>query len=191
MSSSDILLQIATGVALAACCGLRAWLPLLAVGAAGRVGLVELNAAFDWIASDTSLIALGFATVLELIADKVPALDHVLDLAGLVLRPLAGALAVACVAIDLPPLVVLVIALILGAGTAGGVQASKALARWKSSLFSGTLANPALSVVEDVVAVIGTVLAIAVPLIAVTLLALGVWAALRLLRRWRRRPAAI
>jgi hypothetical protein len=191
MSSGDILLQIVTGVALAACCGLRAWLPLLVVGLAGRAGLVELNATFDWISSNTSLIALGLATLLELGADKIPALDHALDLAGLVVRPLAGALAVATVAVHLPPIVVLAVALILGAGTAGTVQVGKAAARWKSSLFSGALANPALSLVEDFLAVAGSLLAIAMPLLALLVLLGFGWGWWRLLRRFRRKAAAV
>jgi len=191
VNSGEVILQIATGLALAACCGLRAWLPLLVAGAAGRFGILELNADFDWIASDTSLIALSLATVLELAADKVPALDHVLDLAGLVVRPVAGALAAASVAVDLPPMVVLVVALILGAGAAGAVQASKAVARWKSSLLSGAFANPALSLVEDFVAVAFSLLAVVLPLLALALLIGSGWTLWRLLRKLRRKPVPV
>jgi hypothetical protein len=87
--------------------------------------------------------------------------------------------------------VVLAIALILGAGSAGTIQASKALARWKSSLLSGGLASPALSLVEDFLAIAGSLLAVVLPLLALALLIGAGWMLLRLLRRRRRRPVAV
>ena len=44
-----LIIQIAAGVSLAACAGLRAFLPLLAVGIAGRLELLPLRGSFEWM----------------------------------------------------------------------------------------------------------------------------------------------
>jgi hypothetical protein len=69
---------------------------------------------------------------------------------------------------------------LIGGGTvAGAVHALKGTARLASTATTGGLANPLLSLVDDVVATAGTVLAFVVPLLAVLLLlvlaALGIW----------------
>ena len=45
-----LIVQIAMGVGLAACAGLRAFLPLLVVGVAGKFELVPLSESFEWLA---------------------------------------------------------------------------------------------------------------------------------------------
>ena len=46
-----IISQIAMGIGLAACAGLRAFLPLFLLGLAGRFDWVSLSPTFDWLAS--------------------------------------------------------------------------------------------------------------------------------------------
>ena len=77
--AGGILLQVAMGVSLAACAGLRAFLPLLVVGAFGRLGFVPLTGAFEWLSSWPALAVFGVAVVVELAADKFPVVDHLLD----------------------------------------------------------------------------------------------------------------
>src|SRR5437867_13429588 len=83
-------LALATGVGIAAACGLRAFLPLLVVGLAARLGVIELKPGLEWLTGDLVLVSLGVATTLEILADKVPALDHALDLVATFIRPLAA-----------------------------------------------------------------------------------------------------
>ena len=47
----------------------------------------------EWLAHDFALVALGVATVVEIAADKIPVVDHVLDVLGLAVRPAAAWLA--------------------------------------------------------------------------------------------------
>src|SRR5262249_60144995 len=86
------LAAAALAIALAATAGLRAWLPLLLAGGLSRAGLLELGPSFQFLGSTKALVIFGIATVLELLADKVPALDHTLDLLSTPLRMGAGAL---------------------------------------------------------------------------------------------------
>src|SRR5262249_17289756 len=84
------LVAIAAGVGVAAACGLRAFLPLLFLGAAERLRPIPPPPGALWLATNPALVALGIATVLEIAADKIPVLDHALDAVATVLRPVAA-----------------------------------------------------------------------------------------------------
>ena len=93
----ELLPSVGLAIALAACAGVRAWLPLLLAGGLSRAGFLELGDAFAFLSTDKALVLFGLATVLEITADKIPALDHALDALSTVLRPAAGALLAASV----------------------------------------------------------------------------------------------
>ena len=88
----DVVTALALAVALAACAGLRAWLPLLMAGGLARAGLLELGKDFSFLSTDKALLLFLAATFVEIVADKVPAVDHALDSISTVLRPAAGTL---------------------------------------------------------------------------------------------------
>ena len=101
----NLVVAASAGIVLAASAGLRAFMPLLGIGLAARLLDWPVAPSLAWMASDAGLVTLGVATVLELAADKVPVLDHVLDLVHTVVGPLAGALVMFGVLGDLPPVV--------------------------------------------------------------------------------------
>ena len=72
------ILPALLGLGLAAATGLRTFLPLLLVSAAARFDVfgLDLHDKVAWLESTPALIALAAATVIELVADKVPILDH-------------------------------------------------------------------------------------------------------------------
>ena len=166
----QLLFQILMGIGLAASAGLRAFLPLLVVGIAGRAGWVPLSESFAWLAGWPALIVLGVAVLAEVLSDKFPAVDNFLDLIQVFVKPVAGAILVASVVTDLSPLQTTVLALILGSGTAGTVHVIKAKTRLVSTLSTAGAANPVLSVAEDTAALGGSVLALIVPLVMVLML---------------------
>jgi hypothetical protein len=176
---------LALAVALAAAAGLRAWLPLLLAGLLSRAGYLELGESFAFLSSVPALSLFGVATVLEILADKVPALDHALDAISTIVRPAAGALlAASALGVVTDPLTALVLGVAVGAPTAAVPHAAKAALRGASTVLTGGLANPVISAVEDVSAVTLFALAVIVP--AVVVLAVIVTAILlgrRLLRR--------
>src|SRR5687768_16123702 len=117
----------ALAIALAACAGLRAWLPLFAAGLLARLGIAEVGEAFGWLASTPALVLFAVATVLEILADKVPALDHALDTVSTVIRPVAGAIVAAAVLVRIEdPLIASVVGLLVGAPIALAPHAAKA-----------------------------------------------------------------
>jgi hypothetical protein len=182
MSLNDTALlvtQLAMGFALAACVGLRAFLPLFIAGLAARNGNVDLGASFQWMESTPALVVFGSAVVFEILADKIPLLDHALHAAEAFVKPAAATILAASLLTNLDPLTAITLGLIGGGTVAGAVHALKGTARIASTATTGGLANPLLSLVDDVLATAGTLLAFVVPLLAVLLLlvlaALGLW----------------
>jgi hypothetical protein len=184
----EVVSALALAIGLAACAGLRAWLPLLLAGGLARTGWLELGPSFSFLASDRALLLFGIATVVEILADKVPAVDHALDMLSTPLRPIAGAvLASSALGGVADPLTAIVLGVAVGAPTALLPHAAKSFARAASTTFTAGLANPVLSVLEDVLAVMLFVLAVLVPLlVAAGVIALAV---LVLRRRSRLQPA--
>jgi len=179
--------SVALAIALAACTGLRAWLPLLLTGALARAGLLELGTSFQFLASNRALAVFGLATVFEIVADKIPAVDHALDALSTVLRPAAGSLVAASVLWPISdPLTALAAGTVLGAPASLVPHAAKSGLRAASTAVTGGLANPVLSLIEDVTAFILFVAAVVVPVMVVALLLLtAVLVSRRLLRRAR------
>lgn len=188
MFPGSIILQVAAGAALAACCGLRAFLPPLVIGLASRLGVgglllgpgFELQESFAWMASTPALVVFGSALALEVLADKVPWVDHALDTVQTAVRPLAGGLVAAASLTDLDPLPAAVVGLLLGGSVAGGVHVAKANTRLLTTAGTGGLASPVVSLVEDGLALLGTVLGVvlggfALVLLAVAGLLFGLW----------------
>jgi hypothetical protein len=181
---SEFLPALALAIALAASAGLRAWLPLLLAGGLARLGVLDVGPSFGFLASNEALVLFGVATVVELVGDKVPAVDHALDVIGTPLRPAAGALLAASVLGTVSdPLTALVLGTAVGAPSALVPHAAKTALRTVSTTLTGGLANPVLSFLEDALSLVTFVLAVLVPVLVVVLMAITLFMALRLLRR--------
>ena len=184
------------GLGLAASSGLNTFLPLLILALAARFGTQfnlsfapQLNGSFAWLTSDAALATLAVATLAEIIGDKVPSVDHALDVLGTVARPIAGALAAASVFHSSDPAFAMLLGLIIGAPTAFGFHAAKAGTRATSSVGTFGLLNPVLSFLEDMAALVMVFVALLAPwLVPVFVLAFGfaLWKLVKLARRkWR------
>jgi hypothetical protein len=187
--SFALVAQVLAGVGLAAAAGLRAFLPPLVVGLLGRYEVFELRPSLDWMESTPALVIFGSAVVLEVLADKIPWLDHALDTVESFVKPAAGILVVAAALVDLPPLWTAVLAIVVGGVVSGTVHFGKASARLVSTGTTGGIGNPALSVAEDGVALGGSLLSIFFPVIAFALLVVGGFLVLRGIGRWKRSRA--
>jgi uncharacterized protein DUF4126 len=169
--NAETLVSLAMGLGLSAACGFRVFVPLLAAGAASRMGFLALSPGFQWMETTPALIAFGTATVLEVLAYYVPWLDHLLDILATPAAVIAGIVASAAVFVDVPPLVRWSVALIGGGTAAGLVQGATVLLRLKSTALSAGLANPVVSTGELAGAVLASVLAIVLPAVCLILLA--------------------
>ena len=188
----SLLFAGAAGVVLAASAGLRAFMPLLGLGLAARLLDWSIAPSMAWLATDAGLLGLGIAALVELAADKVPVVDHLLDLVHTFVGPLAGALVAFSAWGDFPSAAALILALALGAPVAGGVHAIAAATRIKSTVASGGTLNPAVSIAEDGVSIGAIVVALLVPVLALLAALAIVFLIVRLLvRRARRRSSSV
>jgi hypothetical protein len=186
---ADVVSSLALAIGLAACAGLRAWLPLLMAGSLARFGALTLGPAFGFLSSDRALILFGVASLIEIVGDKIPAVDHGLDMLSTVLRPAAGALLAASVIWEVrDPLTAVAIGVAVGAPSALVPHAAKSVVRAASTTLTGGLANPIISVVEDLLAVAVFVFTVLVPILAASLIAVVAFLVLRRLAR-RSTPA--
>ncbi|HLW01765.1 MAG TPA: DUF4126 domain-containing protein [Ktedonobacterales bacterium] len=187
-------------VVLSSSSGLRAYLPLFAMGIGVVSGVVPLEHGYGILTNPLVLTALGVLSVLEVVADKVPGLDHISDVVHTAVRPIMGAVifgttdnlvsanAGAVGAIAAP---------IIGAVLAGGVHGVKALSRPVVTTTTVGIGNPIVSVIEDIATVALTVLGIIFPIVALILLIIVVvlfvllirWAYRVLQRRKQRKQA--
>ena len=186
---TEFLPALALAIALAASAGLRAWLPLLLAGGLARLGVLDLGPSFQFLGSTKALVLFGVATTIEIVGDKIPAVDHALDVIGTPLRPAAGALLAASVLGTVTdPLTSLVLGTAVGAPSALMPHAVKSAVRAASTTVTGGIANPLLSFVEDAISLVTFILAVLVPLLVVALLGVTLYLASRWIRR-RRTPS--
>ncbi len=178
------------GVALAASCGFRVFVPLLVVALAVRFGGVHVNENLAWVGSDVALWCLGFATLAELLAYYIPWVDNALDAITGPLALVAGAVIMSGMMPDLPAYVQWGVGIVGGAGAAGAVQAGTTTLRGASSATTAGAGNFVVATTENVMASVGSVLAIVAPILAVIGLMVLVALVIVIIRKIRRRRAA-
>lgn len=170
-------MDVITGIALAAPAGLNAYIPLLAVAVAERLGWVALAEPFDVLGEWWVIGLVAVLLAVEIVADKVPVVDSVNDAIQTIVRPaVGGLLAVASSGSGSVSPTVLVVSGVL---LAGSVHAAKASARPALNAVSGGTAAPVASASEDIGALGLTVLAFLVPVLVIVaslaLIGLVVW----------------
>jgi hypothetical protein len=167
----ELLTGIFTAFGLSASAGLNAYIPLLLVGLLAKyTNLINLNQPWDTLANPWIILLLCFLVIIEMLADKLPAVNHVNDLIQTLIRPAAGAIAFAAsanVVTDVSP----VLALAAGLLVAGTVHVAKAGAvRPMVTATTGGAGNIPVSIAEDVVSTVLSFLAIVLPVLVGTLM---------------------
>jgi hypothetical protein len=191
--------SILTAFGLSGSAGLNAYLPLLVVALLARfTHLVPLREPWTALTSGWTIAVLVLLLIVETVADKVPAVNHVNDVIQTIIRPVAGAILFAAssnVFGNIHP----VLAMVCGLIVAGSVHVAKsAVIRPTVTAVTaaptggvGTIpANIIVSAVEDVVALLTSLAAVLVPaLLALVLLIAVVTIAGWLLNQQRARNA--
>ncbi|HLS26311.1 MAG TPA: DUF4126 domain-containing protein [Beutenbergiaceae bacterium] len=179
-----------SGLALASAAGLNAYVPVLVLGLFVRyTSVVEVPGQWTWLGNGWFLLALLALLVLELITDKIPALDHLNDLVQTLVRPVAGGVvfAGAVQGAEGPPGAALtVVAFIAGLVIALVVHIVKAAGRAVVNRSAPGVGAPLLSGAEDCCAVVLTLVALLLPGLVVLFVAAAA-AALAWVVRERRR----
>ena len=164
----DAATQYALAYALTTTAGLRGFLTLFAASVAAHYHWIHPSAGFAWLGADGTVIVLGIFALLELIADKIPAVDHALHTVSFAVRPVAAAILVGGTVNTSNP------AELYGLMAAGAlnslvVHGSSAATRAVSTATTFGLANPVISVIEDVLAILGLIVSFIFPILAAIL----------------------
>lgn len=172
---------ISSAFGLSASAGLNAYIPLLVVALTARfTNWINLPEPYNLLASWPAIVVLAALLLVEMFVDKIPAVDTVNDAIQTFIRPTAGALLFAAntnIISDLHP----AIAVILGLLVAGSVHATKTAVRPAITASTAGFGNPIVSVIEDFIALITSLLAILLPILVSIVLLI----ALLLFWRWR------
>jgi uncharacterized membrane protein len=190
-------MELLTGAGLATAAGLNAYIPLLLFGLGARFfDWVQLPPAWAWLSNEWVLVVIGVLLVLEIVADKIPAVDSVNDIVQTVVRPTAGGILFGAgtgsqtVAVTdpasfftsnawVPVAIGVVLSLVVHVG--------KTMARPAANAASFGLAAPVLSTVEDGVSLALAFFAIVVPVLVIVGIIAVVIGGVALIRRSRRR----
>ncbi|GIM91532.1 DUF4126 domain-containing protein [Paractinoplanes toevensis] len=191
------MLEALTGTGLAASAGLNAYIPLLVMGLLARFSsLIDLPSGWSWLSNGWVLVILGILLAVEVVADKVPVVDHVNDVVQTVVRPTAGGLAFGAgsssqtVTVSDPGSFFSShqwVPVAAGVLIALCVHGFKAAARPVVNVSTAGFGAPVASTVEDIGSVLMSVLAVLMPVLVLVGLGLLGWAAFAVMRRRRRK----
>ena len=189
MSNLDLPISIVLGVGLAAATGFRIFLPMLVAGVAAYTGHLPLDDTFKWLATPPALATLTVATVVEILAYYIPAIDNLLDVLAAPAAVVAGIVVSAAVMVDVPPLLKWTAAVVAGGGLAGLTQGVTTALRAKSTMLTAGAGNAVISTAELGGALSVSLLALAAPLVALGIVIIFLWLAMRLIRLLFRRES--
>lgn len=165
----EAIAGIGTAFGLSGSAGLNAYIPLLVVALASRFPindpLLKLSSPYDLLSSWWVIGLLVVLLIIEMLVDKIPAVDSLNDGIQTFVRPAAGAILFAgstSVINDMNP----ILAILAGVLVAGGVHATKTVARPIVTATTAGTGNWAVSIVEDITAFIMSLLAIILPVLA-------------------------
>ncbi len=167
----DAFTSLFSAFGLSASAGLNAYIPLLVVSLTARyTHWIRLSPPWDAMTSWWVIGALAVLITIEFFADKVPMVNHVNDVVQTFVRPAAGAILFASnagVVNQMNP----ILAVIAGLLVAGAVHAAKSAAiRPAVTATTGGTGNVLVSVAEDILATVLSILAVVIPVIIAALI---------------------
>jgi hypothetical protein len=173
----ELLTGIFSAFGLSASAGLNAYIPLLVIALVARFSnLLTLSSPWDALTNGWVIGLLVVLSLIEFFADKFPAVNHANDAIQTFVRPVAGAIVFAAsakVITDIHP----VLSLAAGLLVAGGVHAVKSAAvRPAVTASTAGVGNIPVSIAEDLVATLLSILAAVAPVVITALvIMITVW----------------
>ncbi|MDO5034110.1 MAG: DUF4126 domain-containing protein [Actinomycetaceae bacterium] len=181
-------MDIISALGLSSASGLNAYIPMLMLGVLDRwTNVIDLPQGWDWLSATPTLIILTVLLVIEVVADKIPALDSMNDVVQTLIRPASGGIVFASglgteQVIDGsgpfpwgPFIAGLLIALV--------IHALKSFSRPAANVTTAGIGAPVLSTLEDVTAFGLSLFAIFLPILGLVLLLVVFGGAFTLLRK--------
>jgi hypothetical protein len=192
-SPEEAGVELMTGFGLATAAGLNAYIPMLLMGLLGRfTHLITLPHGWSWLENGWVMTIIGVLLAIEIVADKIPALDSVNDTVQTFVRPTAGGIvfgsgtAAQTAAVTDPADFARTgqwVPIAIGVVTALVVHLTKTSIRPAANVATAGVAAPVLSTLEDFTSVGLTFIAILIPALVLIALIGLVWGAVSLLRR--------
>lgn len=191
------MLEALTGLGLATSAGLNAYIPLLAIGLLARyTDLITLPSSWAWLENGWVVVILMILLAIEMVADKIPLVDHANDIIQTFVRPTAGGLAFGAasgsstVTVKDPSSFFTShqwVPIVVGILVSLTVHTAKATARPVINATTVGFGAPIASTVEDIISVFTSVIAIVLPIaglfIMIGLVVLFIWLRKRRKRR--------
>lgn len=189
-----------TGLGLSTAAGLNAYIPMLMLGVLARfTDVVHLPHTWAWLENGWVIGIVAVLLLVEIVADKVPALDSVNDTIQTFVRPASGGIVfgsgtaaqTAAVADPgefaksgqwIPVVIGVVIALV--------VHLVKTSVRPAANVATAGVAAPVLSTIEDATSFGLVFVALLIPVLVLVFLIALIWVGWRLWGRVRRRKRA-
>jgi amino acid transporter len=191
------VLEALTGTGLAASAGLNAYIPLLIMGMLARfTDTIDLPQGWTWLSNGWVLAILAALLAVEVVADKVPLVDHVNDVAQTVVRPTAGGIVFGAGASSQTATVTdpgaffgshQWVPIAAGVLIAFCVHGVKAASRPVINATTAGFGAPVASTAEDIGSIVMSLLAILLPILVLLGLVLMVSSAVWVVRRRRHR----
>lgn len=158
-------MDLFTAFGLSASAGLNAYIPLLVVAFVARfTDWISLSSPWDTLTNWWVIGILLVLSVIEFFADKLPAINHVNDIIQSFVRPAAGAVvfAASTKSAEVAPIPMMVLGLLV----AGSVHTVKSVAvRPALTATTGGAGNIPISILEDILSTLFSILAIIIPVI--------------------------
>lgn len=185
--SAETIISILIGIGLAASVGFRVFVPLFTLSLASHFGIVPLNENWEWIGSNTAMIMLSVATVMEILAYLIPWFDNLLDTITIPLATIAGTAVMVSTVANLDPTITWALAIIAGGGTATAIKAGTSTTRLASTTSTGGVANPIVSTIETGTSIGVSILSIFIPILAIVVVLILLWLFFKVFKLFRRK----
>jgi len=174
--------------------GINLYATVSVLGLLQKFGGVKLPGGLDALDNWWIIGIAGGLYIVEFVADKIPYVDSVWDVVHTFIRVPAGVIVAYAATSQLDPTVTISAAL-LGGGLALASHGTKAAARVTANLSPEPVSNWTLSIVEDIIAFVGTLLAVFAPMLVAIFLGLFViffiWFLPKIVRRLLRMFRAV
>lgn len=194
------MLAALTGTGLAASAGLNAYIPLLIMGLLARfTSAIDLPHGWEWLSNGWVQVILAVLLAIEVVADKVPLVDHANDIIQTVVRPTAGGIVFGAGSSAQTATVTdpgsffgshQWIPIAAGVVIALGVHTVKAASRPVINATTAGVGAPVASTAEDIGSIVLSLLAVLLPILVLLGLVVLVSSAIWVIRRRRQRRRA-
>ncbi len=174
--------------------GINLYATVTVLGLLEKFGAAKLPGGLDVLDNWWIIGVAGGLYLIEFFADKIPYVDSVWDVVHTFIRVPAGAIVAYAATNQMDPGIYIPAALI-GCGLAFGSHGTKTALRVGANLSPEPVSNWVLSILEDVIAFVGTLLAVFAPFIIASILVLFVlffiWFFPKIFRALRRMLRAV